>query len=420
MKSRKLTCITAMTLFAALATPTRLAAQEQQEQAPTFTVLHAFTGLSSGRNPTASLVRDNAGNLYGTTSFGGNLACGGNGFGCGLVFKLDTTGKETVLHRFTGGADGSFPPAGLVRDAAGNLYGTTEAGGTHGAGTVFKLGTTGKETVLHSFTGGADGRDPKAGLVRDNGGNLYGTTYTAGDLACGGGFGCGVVFKLDATGRETVLYSFTGGADGTASAAGLLRDAAGNLYGTTYAGGDLGCTPVGGGSGCGVVFKLDTTGTETVLHRFTGGADGADPEAGLVRDSAGNLYGTTLAGGNLACGCGVVFKLDTTGKETILHRFTGGADGRNPGLAGLVRDSAGNLYGTTSAGGNLACGCGVVFKLDTTGKETVLHRFTGGADGAYPEAGLVRDAAGNLYGTASAGGDLACGGGCGVVFKLTP
>jgi uncharacterized repeat protein (TIGR03803 family) len=149
-------------------------------------------------------------------------------------------------------------------------------------------------------------------LVRDNGANLYGTTYTAGDLVCGGGFGCGVVFKLDTTGKETVLHSFTGGADGTAPAAGLLRDAAGNLYGTTYAGGDLGCTPVGGGSGCGVVLNLDTTGKETVLHRFTGGADGRNPGlAGLVRDSAGTLYGTTVAGGDLACGggCGVVFKL---------------------------------------------------------------------------------------------------------------
>jgi uncharacterized repeat protein (TIGR03803 family) len=146
----------------------------------------------------------------------------------------------------------------------------------------------------------------------------------------------------------------------------------------------------------------------------------------LVRDSAGNLYGTTLAGGNLACGCGVVFKLNTTGKETVLHRFTGGADGRNPGLAGLVRDSAGNLYGATATGGFTGgvCapnGCGTVFKLDTTGKKTVLHSFTGKADGAYPDAGLVRDAAGNLYGTTYSGGDLACGGGgCGVVFKLTP
>ncbi len=199
------------------------------------------------------------------------------------TWHAEATGKETVLHRFTGGADGSFPPAGLVRDTAGNLYDTTEGGGTHGDGTVFKLDTTGKETVLHSFTGGVDGRDPKAGLVRDNAGNLYGTTFSAGDLACGGGFGCGVVFKLDTTGKETVLHSFTGGANGTNPAAGLVRDAAGNLYGTTYAGGDLACTPVGGGSGCGVVFKLDATRKETVLHRFIGGKDGNSPATGLVR-----------------------------------------------------------------------------------------------------------------------------------------
>jgi len=179
----------------------------------------------------------------------------------------------------------------------------------------------------------------------------------------------------------------------------------------------------GGGSGCGVVFKLDTTGKEIVLHSFTGGADGAAPStaAGLVRDNAGNLYGTTFTGGQGKCpsGCGVIFKLSTTGKVTVLHSFTGGADGAGP-EAGLVRDIVGNLYGTTSSGGNLACGggsgCGVVFKLDTTGKETVLHRFTGGKDGAIPAGRLVRDNAGNLYGTAQLRGAFLHG----VVFKLTP
>jgi len=320
----------------------------------------------------------------------------------------------------------------LVRDNAGNLYGTTSTGGGHGFGVVFKLDTTGRETVLHSFTGGADGANPNfgdPGLLRDVAGNLYGTTGAGGDLACrfvpalpsSLSFpGCGVVFKLGTTGKETVLHSFTGGADGADPATGLVRDAAGNLYGNTGAGGDLAC---GGGSGCGVVFKLDTTGKETVLHRFTGGADGAAPStaAGLVRDAAGNLYGNTFTGGHGTCpgGCGVVFKLGTTGKETVLHSFTGGSDGAAP-EAGLVRDNAGNLYGTTDSGGDLACGsgfgCGVVFKLDTTGKEIVLHKFTGGKDGAFPAGRLVRDSAGNLYGTTQSGGAFFSG----VVFKLTP
>jgi uncharacterized repeat protein (TIGR03803 family) len=423
MKSKML-FVTAITFFAALVVPVQLVAQEQQQPGPTFTVLHAFTGLSDGAFPSASLVRDNAGNLYGT-------AAGGGAYGHGVVFKLGATGKETVLHSFTGGKDGAQPEAGLVRDVAGNLYGTTRTGGVYGYGVVFKLDTTSKEIVLHSFTGGADGANPNfgdPGLLRDVAGNLYGTTGAGGDLACrfvpaalvGSGFpGCGVVFKLDTTSKETVLHRFTGGADGADPATGLVRDAAGTLYGTTFGGGDLAC---GGGSGCGVVFKLDTTGKETVLHKFTGGADGAAPStaAGLVRDTAGNLYGTTFTGGH-GCfgGCGVVFKLGTTGKETVLHTFTGGADGAGP-EAGLVRDNAGNLYGTTDSGGDLTCGggsgCGVVFKLDTTGKETVLHTFTGGKDGAFPAGRLIQDSAGNLYGTAQSKGAFFSG----VVFKLTP
>jgi uncharacterized repeat protein (TIGR03803 family) len=195
-------------------------------------------------------------------------------------------------------------------------------------------------TVLHRFTGN-DGSFPEAGLVRDAAGNLYGTTLNGGDQNCSGG--CGSVFKLDKTSKETILYSFTGGSDGEYPNAGLVRDEAGNLYGTTVAGGvsGTGCPEY---TTCGVVFKLDTTGKETVLYTFTGGADGGTSYARLVRDSAGNLYGTTAGGGAFASG--VVFKLDATGHETVLHTFTGGADGGLP-YAGLVRDSAGNLYGAT-------------------------------------------------------------------------
>jgi uncharacterized repeat protein (TIGR03803 family) len=320
----------------------------------------------------------------------------------------------------------------LVRDAAGNLYGTTLGGGAAKSGTVFKLDTDGRETVLHSFTGAAgDGSNPYAGLILDAAGNLYGTTVYSGDLACDPPYGCGTVFKLDAAGTETVLYRFTRtGGDGALPYGGLVRDAAGNLYGTTAGGGDLSC---GDGDGCGIVFKVDSTGKETVLHIFTGtGGDGSDPFDALILDAAGNLYGTTSAGGNGSpCpygsrSCGTVFKLDTTGKETVLHNFSG-LDGAGP-FAGLIRDSAGNFYGTTEFGGDMSCsilgtpGCGTVFKLDTAGTLTVLHSFTG-SDGANPISGLIRDAADNFYGTTEFGGDLpTCDSdpGCGVVFKLKP
>jgi uncharacterized repeat protein (TIGR03803 family) len=444
MKSRTLTFIAATVLLPVLATLIPLAAQEQQGQTPTFTVLYTFPVLTKGASPGVSF-RDNAGNLYGATGGGGsyrvcfNHQCmpGCQGLGCGTIFKLDTMGNETALHNFTG-ADGRDPSVSL-QDSAGNFYGTTFLGGSTacpgGCGVIFKLDTTGKQTVLHSFGGRAGGWYPSGDLVRDAEGNLYGVTVSGGDLACQGiegkGTGCGVVFKLDTTSRETVLHTFKG-ADGASPTAGLVQDNLGNLYGTTVAGGQLAC-PSGDPAlvGCGVIFKLDTTGKETVLHRFTGGTGGGYPTS-LLRDAAGDLYGMTHSGGSTACpgGCGVIFKLDTTGKETVVHSFTG-TDGRGP-FGSLLRDATGNLYGATSYGGQLTCprlpsgtGCGVIFKLDTTGKETVLHMFTGGADGWYPIAGLLQDAAGNLYGTTSYGGQLSCPSpltsiGCGVIFKLAP
>jgi uncharacterized repeat protein (TIGR03803 family) len=368
-------------------------------QAQTYTVVHSFNGPpTDGKTPAAGLIRDPAGNLYGTTFYGGASDYG-------AVFKLNKT-DETVLHSFTGGADGANPAAGLIRDPAGNLYGTTQWGGIMtglcsptGCGVVFRLDPTGKETVLYSFTGGGDGANPAAGVIGDAAGNLYGTT------PAGGASGYGVVFKLDKSG-ESVLYSFTGGADGANPEAALVRDLAGNLYGTT---------DYGGASRYGVVFKLETTGKETVLHSFSGSSsDGALPYSGrLVPDPAGNLYGTTAIGGT--SDWGVVFKLDMTGKETVLYNFTGGADGAGP-QAGVIRDSAGNLYGTTWAGGSAEGdrGKGVVFKLDVTGAESVLHSFAG-SDGADSGAGLIGDSAGNLYGTTKTGGK-----GNGVVFTIKP
>lgn len=301
-------------------------------------VLYNFTGMGGdGAFPEyGTLVRDSSGNLYGTT-FGGGIYNQFCLFACGTVFKVDASGKETVLYKFTGtGGDSYGPWAGLVRDSAGNLYGTTFYGGAYGVGTVFKLDSTGKETVLHSFDG-SDGGYPWAGLVRDGKGNLYGTTLF------------NTVFKLDRTGTLTVLYSFSGQSDGRSPRAPLVRDSAGNLYGTTYSGGT---------AGYGTVFKLTAQGQESVLYSFTGGADGRKPRnSALVRDSAGNLYGTTGEGGSSAFG--VVFKLDTSGTETVLHSFSG-SDGKIP-YGTLARDKAGNLYGTTYAGG--AYGGGVVFKI---------------------------------------------------------
>ncbi|MGH9208408.1 MAG: choice-of-anchor tandem repeat GloVer-containing protein, partial [Acidimicrobiales bacterium] len=292
----------------------------------------------------------------------------------------------------------------------------TELGGP-GLGVVFKLTPGGTETVLHSFCmqpNCSDGAYPLAGLIADSSGNLYGTTEQGG-----GASGQGVVFKLTPGGNETVLYSictFPGCSGGSRLNAGLIADSSGNLYGTATDGGmSGGCS----GTGCGVVFKLSPGGTETVLHSFTGSPiDGANPYAGLIADSSGNLYGTTYGGG--ASQNGVVFKLTPGGTETVLYSFcslTGCSDGAAP-QAGLIADSSGNLYGTTAAGGaSAACtvGCGVVFKLTPGGTETVLYSFTGGGDGALPEAGLIADSSGNLYGTTEIGGALNSG----TVFKLT-
>jgi uncharacterized repeat protein (TIGR03803 family) len=268
---------------------------------------------------------------------------------------MDPSSGEAVLHTFTGHPDGASPLA-IIRDPAGNLYGITQSGGTSAKGTVFKVDVNGSETILHSFSGGEDGATPYGNLTLDEVGNIYGAT------ALGGASGYGAVFKLDPVGHETVLYAFTGGADGANPYGGVVRDAAGNLYGTTENGG---INPQRYCFGpCGVLFKLDMSGKETVLHSFTG-PDGANPIASLTQDASGSFYGTTQWGGS---GYGVVFKLDTSGKETVLYAFPGeGTDGANP-RAGVIPDSAGNIYGTTSAGGAFACpwsgfGCGVVFKL---------------------------------------------------------
>ena len=363
-----------------------LLAAVQSGRAQTFRVLYSFAG-PDGAAPHAGLILDTKGNLYGTTELGGS-------YSYGVVFKLAPSGKQTVLYNFTGGADGGTPLAGLVRDAKGNFYGTTYSRGSSYQGVVFKLTQKGKQTVLHTFTGhGGDGSSPVGTLVRDAKGNLYGTTQRGGSNGLSG-----TVYRLDRTGKETVLHSFIGApTDGEEPDAGLVQDLNGNLYGTTYLGGD---------SDSGVVFKVNAVGHETVLHSFTGHSDGR-PMASLIRDTHGTLYGTTSEAD------GTVFKLGKRGKEKVLYQFGGTSDGNSP-YAGLSRDAQGNIYGTTFYGGYQDNG--VVFKLDSAGNETVLYTFTGGSDGGNPFAGVILDTQGNLYGTTYHGG--AYGGG--TVFKLTP
>jgi len=390
-------------------------------RAASYTVLYSFAGGAQGDVPYAGLIRDWAGNFYGTTHYGGGRSrkCEDIMPGCGVVFKLDSAGNFTVLHSFTGAPDGGNPFAGVIRDSAGNLYGTTLNGGAYNAGVVYRRDSDGNFSILHSFTFGADGAEPVGGLIRDSEGNLYGTTELGG-TGCAAGIGCGVVFKIDPAGKLTVLHDFNGGTtDGETATAGVIRDSAGNLYGTTESGGDgAGC----GKFHCGIVYKLDPAGNFTLLHSFEATGGGANPYAGVIRDSAGNLYGTTMKGG-VGCpsyggsGCGVVYKLDPAGNFTVPYSFTGGRDGKTPNA--IIRDSAGNLYGTTQfGGGSTGCpqpqeGCGIVFKLDPAGEFAVLHTFTGGADGAEPFAGLIVSG-GYLYGTTQYGGASDNG----VVFQI--
>ncbi len=378
----------------------------QPAEAQTETVLYSFcaqTGCPDGSNPRADLVMDTAGNLYGTTLYGGTS-------GVGAVFELSPSGTETVLHSFAAShTDGHYPYAGLLMDTTGNLYGTAQSGGAKGLGTVFKLSPNGTETLLYSFcilAACADGYHPRAGLIMDTKGNLYGTTFD------GGAYDAGAVFELSPSGTETVLHSFCqqmGCPDGYYPQAGLVMDTNGNLYGTTL---------YNGAYGGGTVFKISSDGTATTFYNFctaTGCKNGRYPQAGLILDTNGNLYGTTYGGG--AYGRGTVFELSPSGAETVLHSFcarTGCSDGSHP-RADLVMDTAGNLYGTTYYGGTNSVG--TVFKLSPNGTETVLHSFAAnGSDGTHPYAGLVTDTMGNLYGTTYSGG----ANGYGTVFKVTP
>jgi len=383
-------------------------------------VIYSFSGSNDGGDPATALIFDSSGNAYGTTVVGG-------AFGDGTVIQLKhKNGKwtETVLHSFAGGSDGKNPYGGVTLDKAGNLYGTTVSGGTGGAcsgdgcGTVFKLARSGsnwKESIIYNFKGGNDGSGPGGGVVFDKKGNLYGTTPD------GGADSDGTVYELSPakSGRwkDKVIHSFTGGTDGSTGSLGLLLlDRVGNLYGVTE---------LGGANGAGTVFKMSrgSNGKWTLhtLYAFKGQPDAGFPYGGLIANKAGDLYGTTYYGGQN--GVGAVFELKPASggsyTESVLYSFQTTNDGNSP-TSTLIFDASGDLYGTTSAGGDPGCNCGVVFKL-TPGsggnwKETISYNFKGDPDGAYAYYGLTRDHAGNWYGATVQGGSQNQG----AMFELIP
>jgi uncharacterized repeat protein (TIGR03803 family) len=427
-------------------------------------VLYSFQGVPDGAVPTGAVVFDEEGNLYGATLDGGSSTCDGPGQ-CGTVYKFAppaTKGggwTETVLYVFKGHAqnDGATPEGGLVIDEAGNLFGTTGYGGSGpclllggavGCGTVYELSPPAKqgdpwtETVIYSFQGGKDGYVASGDLVFDTAGNLYGATLFGGGkgTTCDSLYGgqCGTVFKLSppktkgGQWTEKVLHRFAGGTDGAEPNGGLVLDSEGAVYGTTSSGGNQICKG-DGYLGCGTVFKLaPSVGShwaETTLHRFQGYPnDGELPLAGLVFDSGGSLYGTTTGGGDQ--GEGTVFALKhPTGKvakwnEALLHQFTAGHDGAVP-MAPLTLNPFGTLLGTASIGGTV--GGGSVFLLRVSGGHvwtfSALYTFKGSPDGSYPASGLTQSPSGNYYGTTQQSGDTGqnCGHvGCGVVFEVKP
>lgn len=391
----------------------------QSSNAVVYKTLYDFKGGSDGSSPETELTELD-GKLYGTTFWGGHMSCW-FGYGCGTLFEVSVGGTHRVLHSFTSTPhDGAFP-SGPLLDVSGNLYGLTSEGGTKpssGSGTVYELTASGQEKVLYSFAMDRDGRGPVGSLVEHNG-VLFGATTTGGDSGCYSGNTCGTVFKTTLSGKETLLYGFRPSIppkDGVWPHAGLTV-LGGNLYGTT---------PYGGTTTNGTVYEISPAGKERVLYSFQGGHDGAEPYGPLTVFD-GNLVGTTIAGG--AYGYGTVYEISPSGKERVLYAFKGSPhDGASP--AGRLIAMNGQLYGTTGNGGTYKClsngtGCGTVFVLSASGKETALHNFAGGKDGAFPGAGLTT-VNGTLYGTTTVGGGGKCGpttdnpGGCGTIFSLTP
>ncbi len=399
----------------------------QPAQAQTYKVIHNFTGAGDGGYPFAGVMIDASGSLFGTTLFGGESY--------GVVFKVsqrDSNWILTPLYAFKGGNDGKYPYAEVIRDANGALYGTTGQGGSSNWGTVFKLISPSPavpssviapwtESILYNFTNGSDGGWPYSGVVLDQAGNLYGTTFYGGLYDCGS-TGCGTVYKVAPSNggwTESVLYSFTGGSDGGTPFAGVVFDEAGNLYGTT----------IQSDNTCGNVFQLTPSGSDwtlAVLHSFSVDGNGCEPAGGVIFDKAGSLYGTTPFDG--FSWHGTVFELSPFNGNwnfSLLYKFLGvddyssncGFGGPRGPISSLTMDSTGDLYGTTQGDGNY--GWGNVFKLTRSAggwTYTSLYDFSGGADGGAPCGGVTLNASGNLYGTASLGGAYAQG----VVWEITP
>jgi uncharacterized repeat protein (TIGR03803 family) len=400
-------------------------------------VLHSFQSTNDGVEPHAGLVADKAGNLYGTTFWGG----AGN---WGMVFQLSppavkgSAWTETILHSFSLSlTDGVGPSGGLILDSSGNIYGTTWLGGPSGGGVVFELsppasGGEWTETILYDFSKLTVGSSPEASLTFDKAGNLYGTTSTGGV----GGCGCGTVFQLQPASQGSmwtvnVLYTFPGS----------LFGGGGTRAGVTISGGKVYGTSVITASNAGTVFrltppaKLGGAWKHDVLYTFLGGSsDGANPWSNVVFDSKGNLYGATQLGGVGNCvgeTCGTIYKLTPAASlpwtETILYTFAGGSDGGEPNSSVII-DKAGNLFGTAGLGGDFTCstdGCGTVFKLtppaNGTGAwtKTTVHVFSGGSDGANPIGNITFGMGGLFYGTTFQGGTGSCTLGCGAVFSTT-
>ncbi|MBA3543311.1 MAG: hypothetical protein H0T83_02565 [Chthoniobacterales bacterium] len=383
-------------------------------KASTTEVIYSFTGDAGGEYCDTDVAIDAAGNLYGTSVLGGQ-------FGGGTVWQLSPVGAgwvHTVLYNFTGGADGGEPYKGVTLDAAGNLYGSAVTGGAGscegGCGVTYRLtksGTTWTQSVIHAFTGGADGAGPGARVALDKRGTVYGMT------PIGGANGLGTIYALRPKSNGNyalrVIHTFTGGADGSSGSAGKLLLRGGSIYGVAT---------TGGANGSGTVFQLTPVEREAwdfkTLYSFQGAPDGVFPYGALLFDAEGNLYGTTYYGGT--SGLGTVYKLspDSVGgwSETVLYSFKTGSDG-NSSISNLVADAAGNLYGTTSEGG---LGSGTIFELSPHQNgmwtESLPHLFEGSPDGAFPYAGMVADRAGIFYGATVHGG----ADGDGAIYKFTP
>lgn len=361
-------------------------------RAQTFTVLHSFS-TTDGADPGSSLVQTNDGFLYGTTAAGGS-------HGAGAVYKISTSGTLTTLYNFcsdTGCTDGSTPSAALVQANDGNFYGVTSSGGANDYGTVFKITSGGSLTVLHSFDF-TDGAEPLGALIQGSDGNLYGTTYQ------GGAHNAGNLFRISLTGTISTVYSFcseSGCADGKYPVGGIFQAANGNFYGTTYL----------GANNYGTVFEITSAGALTTLYAYGNDQVGAYSQAALVAGANGTFYGTTVNGGTNSLG--TVFKVTGTTLSDFYNLCSKSkcTDGSGP-YGALVLGSDGNFYGTTYKGG--ASGFGSVFRLTSAATLTTVHSFSGGTNGSLPVAAVIQDTDGNFYGTTSSGGT----GGAGIVFRL--